>query len=85
MEDTLINRKITIMYAHSIHHVCRRKLQGYLDNPNGHRDAFLVDVWLDSWFKVQLDKVNFRDLQVNIIVSQSGTYIHGPSRQGQLL
>eukprot|EP00287_Rhodomonas_sp_CCMP768_P016546 CAMPEP_0196758624 /NCGR_PEP_ID=MMETSP1091-20130531/104282_1 /TAXON_ID=302021 /ORGANISM="Rhodomonas sp., Strain CCMP768" /LENGTH=1086 /DNA_ID=CAMNT_0042107455 /DNA_START=30 /DNA_END=3290 /DNA_ORIENTATION=- len=40
----------------------RRKLQGYLENDHGHRDALMLDVTLEQWFKVNIEKAKFSDM-----------------------
>eukprot|EP00286_Rhodomonas_abbreviata_P000694 CAMPEP_0181291048 /NCGR_PEP_ID=MMETSP1101-20121128/1749_1 /TAXON_ID=46948 /ORGANISM="Rhodomonas abbreviata, Strain Caron Lab Isolate" /LENGTH=1087 /DNA_ID=CAMNT_0023395393 /DNA_START=89 /DNA_END=3353 /DNA_ORIENTATION=+ len=39
----------------------RRKLAGYLQNEAGHRDALMLDVTLEQWFKINIEKTNFGD------------------------
>lgn len=40
----------------------RRRLAGYLENPHGHRDALMLDVAMDAWFKLSIEKTDFGKL-----------------------
>jgi hypothetical protein len=40
----------------------RRRLAGYLENPHGHRDALMLDVTMDAWFKLSVEKTDFGKL-----------------------
>ncbi|EKX34264.1 hypothetical protein GUITHDRAFT_166257 [Guillardia theta CCMP2712] len=43
----------------------RRRLKHLLSNGEGHRDGLMLDVSLDQWFKVQLEKTQFGHLEKN--------------------
>jgi len=55
-----INSKIT---------EARKKLAGYIDTPAGHRDALLVDVFLENWFKVQIDKADLGSMAQDDLIN----------------
>lgn len=40
----------------------RRRIQGYLESEHGHRDALMLDVSLEQWFKVNIEKAKFGDM-----------------------
>jgi alpha-glucan,water dikinase len=47
----------------------RKKLAGYIDTPAGHRDALLVDVFLENWFKVQIDKADLGSMAQDDLIN----------------
>jgi len=46
----------------------RHKLSHYIGQPSGHRDGLLVDVFLENWFKVQIDKADIGSMDGEAIL-----------------
>ena len=56
------SQKLTLLTVFSQLLQARRKLAGYLENEYGHRDGLMLDVCLENWFKVQVEKTQFGEL-----------------------
>jgi len=54
----------------------RSKLRSYCEQPDGHRDALMLDVALEGWFGVQLSKSKFGEMDRDAQFDLASTVLH---------